>query len=47
MLQEFLGVAESDMVVFPGHELKDWVSYWHATFGYQGQKDFDQTESRL
>ena len=47
MLQEFLGVAEFDMVVFPGHELKDWVSYWHATFGYQGQKNFDQTESPL
>ena len=41
MLQEFLRVAESDMAVFPGHRLKDWVSYWHGNFEYQDQKDFD------
>ena len=41
MLQEFLRLAESDMAVFLGHRLKDRVSYWHGTFEYQDQNDFD------
>ena len=41
VLEEFLHVAESDMAVFPGRKLKDWVSFWHGTFEYQDQKDFD------
>jgi Predicted integral membrane protein len=41
MLEEFLRVAESDMAVFPGRRLNDWISYWHGAFEYQDQKDFD------
>jgi adenylate cyclase len=40
-LDEFLRTAESDMVAFPGHRLKDWESYWHGAFEYRDQKDFD------
>jgi TolB-like protein len=40
-LEEFLRVAESDMAVFPGRQLKDWEPYWHGAFEYRDQKDFD------
>jgi tetratricopeptide (TPR) repeat protein len=40
-LDEFLRVAETDMAVFPGRRLKDWVAYWHGAIEYQDQKDFD------
>jgi len=40
-LQEFLRVAEVDMAVFPGRKLDDWKPYWHGTFEYQDEKDFD------
>ena len=40
-LEEFLQVAESDMAVFPGRQLKDWEPYWHGAFEFQNQSDFD------
>jgi adenylate cyclase len=40
-LKEFLRVAETDMAVFPGRKLKDWEPYWHGSFEYKDQKDFD------
>ena len=40
-LEEFLRVAETDMAVFPGRRLKDWVPYWHGALEYRDQKDFD------
>jgi TolB-like protein/class 3 adenylate cyclase/Flp pilus assembly protein TadD len=40
-LEEFLRIAETDMVTFPGCRLKDWEPYWHGAFEYQDQKDFD------
>jgi tetratricopeptide (TPR) repeat protein len=46
-LDEFMRVARSDMVVFPGKTLKDWEPYWHAMFEYQDQKDFDHLYEAL
>jgi len=40
-LEEFLRIAESDMAVFPGRQLKDWEPYWHGAFEYRDQRDFD------
>ena len=41
ILQEFLRVAEGDMLVFPGHRLKDWDDYWRNTCWYKRQEDHD------
>jgi TolB-like protein len=41
MLEEFLRVAEQDMVIFPGHRLKNWELYWHGAMEYRDQEDFD------
>jgi hypothetical protein len=41
MLEEFLRVAESELAIFPGRQLKDWEPYWHSALEYQDQKDFD------
>jgi TolB-like protein/DNA-binding SARP family transcriptional activator/Flp pilus assembly protein TadD len=40
-LKEFLRVAETDMAVFPGRQIKDWEPYWHGAFEYRDQKEFD------
>jgi adenylate cyclase len=40
-LEQFLGGAERDMAVFPGHRLKDWEVYWRGTMWYKNQSDFD------
>ena len=41
MLEEFLRVAHSDMVIIPGCSLKDWEPYWHGAFWYRDPKDYD------
>jgi adenylate cyclase len=41
MLEEFLRVAELDMLVFPGRRLKDWDDYWRNTCWYKRQEDHD------
>jgi adenylate cyclase len=41
MLEEFLRVAERDMLVFPGHRLTDWDDYWRNTCWYKRQEDHD------
>ena len=41
MLEEFLHIAEQDMVVFPGRRLKDWDEFWRGAAWYQHQNDHD------
>ena len=40
-LEEFLRIAEHDMAVFPGRKLRNWEAFWHGTFEYQDQREFD------
>jgi tetratricopeptide (TPR) repeat protein len=40
-LEEFLRVAETDMAVFPGRRLRDWIDYWHCALEYRDSRDFD------
>ena len=41
VLKEFLRVAKSDMLVYPGDRLGDWNAYWHAAMPYRSQRDID------
>jgi endonuclease YncB( thermonuclease family) len=41
------GLAEHDMVVFPGRRLRDWESYWHGAVEYRNQEDFDHLFAAL
>ncbi len=47
MVEEFLRVAESDMVVFPGRQLKDWDEFWLDSACYQHQEDHDHLMNGL
>jgi adenylate cyclase len=41
MLDEFLRVAKSDMVVSLRPRLEDWKPYWQGAYWYQERKDYD------
>ena len=41
MLDEFLTVAKSDMVVSLRPRLEDWKPYWQGAYWYQERKDYD------
>ena len=47
MLDEFLRVAQDDMVVFPGRKLVAWEDYWHAAIQYQDEADFEHLYDAL
>ncbi len=47
LLDEFLRVAEDDMVVFPGRKLAAWEDYWHAALEYQNEADFEHLYEAL
>ena len=46
-LEEFLHVAEDDMMVFPGRKLAAWEDYWHGAMQYQDEADFEHLYDAL
>ncbi len=46
-LEEFLRVAEDDMVVFPGRKLAAWKDYWRGAMQYQDEADFEHLYAAL
>jgi TolB-like protein/Tfp pilus assembly protein PilF len=47
MLEEFLHVAEDEMVVFPGRSVAAWEDYWHGAVQYQDEADFEHLYDAL
>ena len=46
-LEEFLRVAEDDMVVFPGRKVAAWADYWHGAMQYRDEADFEHLYDAL
>jgi len=46
-LEEFLQIAEDDMVVFPGRRLAAWDDYWHGAMQYRDNADFEHLYDAL
>lgn len=47
MLEEFLRMAEDDMVVFPGRKVAAWEDYWHGAIEYKNEADFEHLYDAL